>query len=134
MRKIIRAAKDFWQRFLFKGLWFDPQFAESERRRPPLDGARITRLRRIRNANLIVEDDRQGIFYPAVYKCWYRVNEHASMRRTLLLSFRFGHRGLFRRGNSILFNSLTRIRIQWRNGVSETALAVLGDETASIAN
>lgn len=109
--------------FRYRGVWFDPQFSEGERERHFLRGATIHRIRHLGEQVLSIRDDRDGIFFPAVY---------GVQGRKRLISFRTGHRGLFRRGQQVRFTSLSLIRLTYRTGRTEVSYGVLDDEWGEI--
>ncbi len=105
--------------FQHHGIWFDPQFSEGDRERHPLDGASIRIVRRFGETTVRIKDDRDGVFFPALY---------GTTNRRRLISFRLGHRGFFRRGDTVVFPSLSLIRMTYANGQLETAYGILNDE------
>ncbi len=109
--------------FQFMKIWFDPQFSESDRIRHHLDKSSIHKIGQRMDIELRILDDKNGIFFPAIYK---------TSEGYGLLSFRAGQRGLFCKGQTIRFDSLPLYSVTFANGKTEIFYAILNDEWGTI--
>lgn len=109
--------------FSYNGVLFDPQFAEGEYERGHLDGVNIRFIKKLSDIQVSIYNTVDAIFYPPIYQT-------TEGRR--LISFRPGHRGLFREGQTVQFQSISLIELSYPNMEKETVFAVLEDEWGTI--
>jgi len=113
----------YYQRFMYDGVCFDPQFSEGDGEKNAIDGCTIGFMDDEMDLEMKIEDDELSIFYPAIYTI-------DGGRK--LISFRPGHRGLFENGSAVKFGRLKRVRIAWPDGTEDDGYAIIRDERGEI--
>lgn len=108
--------------FKYKGVWFDPQFAFSEDEKNFINNHKISILEDEKDITLKIIDDSMGIFFPAIYI--------TDLGR--LISFRPGHRGLFKKNNYLKFKSLKKAILENYLGKKEFVNVIINDEWCEI--
>ncbi|RJO59027.1 hypothetical protein C4546_04340 [Candidatus Parcubacteria bacterium] len=116
------ALPPFHTQFKFKNMWFDPIFSPEVETRHFFDGCLLEVGESIGEVTSIISEDKDGIFFPAVYTLQNGIR---------LFSFRISHRGLFTKNRPVSFSSLSRIILTYPDGHKEDAYGILDDEWAT---